>query len=223
MEKIPVFIVDDQNLFRQSLALLIESIDQFELLGDFDGGASLLKKLPDLIQNQVCIAIIDMDMPDINGIELNRILLDKYPNIRVIILSVHINPLLITQMMDARASAYLAKNCDKNELIIAIQAVHKTGFYINREVLKAIQSGAKQKNQTQKNLDNLPIHLSEREKQILQLICLEHNSAEIGKELYLSIRTVEGHRISLLAKTGSRTLVGLVSFAIKHGLFTIPV
>jgi DNA-binding NarL/FixJ family response regulator len=126
-------------------------------------------------------------------------------------------------MIDARAAAYLAKNCDKNELITAIQTVHKTGFYFNHEVLSALQHSANHRAQTQKNLTNLPVKLTEREKQILKLICKEYSNAEIGKELYLSTRTVEGHRNNLITKTGCKNTAGLVIFAIKHSLFELAI
>jgi DNA-binding NarL/FixJ family response regulator len=221
MEKIKVFIIDDQNLFRQSLALLINSIEQLELLGDFEGGDSFIANLPGLTKSQTYIAIVDMDMPGMNGIELNGYLHDHYPQIKVIILSVHINPSLIAQMIHAKASAYLEKNCDKDELVMAIQSVYKTGFYFNKKVLQAIQENANSKARVQKNLDSLSVKLTSREKQILELICKEHNNSEIGEKLHLSSRTIEGHRINLLTKTGCRNTAGLVLFAIKHSLFSI--
>jgi DNA-binding NarL/FixJ family response regulator len=223
MEKIPVFIVDDQNLFRQSLALLINSVNNFELSGDFNSASSFLKSLTGIPKDQTYVALVDIDMPVMNGIELNKILHEQYPQIKVIILSVHVNTLLITKMIDARASAYLAKNCNKDELITAIQSVHKTGFYFNREVLKAFRENVGyHSTQVEKNPDNLPIKLTDRDKQIIKLICQEHNNVEIGKKLYLSPRTIEGHRINLLTKTGCRNTAGLVLFAIKYGLFPIP-
>ncbi|MDB4926664.1 response regulator transcription factor [Mucilaginibacter sp.] len=221
MEKIHVFIVDDQNLFRQSLSLLINSVDEFVLSGDFESGDSFIQKLPDVIENRTYIAIVDIDMPGMNGIELNEILHDQYPQIKVIILSVHINPSLIAQMIHAKASAYLEKNCDKDELIMAIQSVYKTGFYFNKKVLKAIQNNTNNKAFAKTMLDNLPVKLSHREKQIIELVCKEHNNAEMAQKLYLSPRTIEGHRINLLTKTGCRNTAGLVLFAIKYGLFII--
>jgi DNA-binding NarL/FixJ family response regulator len=221
MEKIGIFIVDDQNLFRQSLALLINSIDEFELVGDFEDGNSFIKKLPALLTNQTYVAIIDMDMPGMNGIELNEYLHEHYPQIRVIILSVHVSPSLIAQMIHAKASAYLEKNCDKDELVAAIQSVYKTGFYFNRKVLQAIQDNAVKKISTEKKLDNLAIKLSTREKQILELICGEYSTTEIAEKIYVSARTIEGHRKRLLTKTGCRNTAGLVLFSIKYGIFTI--
>ena len=220
MEKIHILIVDDQNLFRQSLAVLINSIEQFKLTGDFESGKALLEKLPQLNKERLYIAIIDLDMPGMNGIELNDILHRQYPNIRVIILSIHINPVLITQLIDAKAVAYLAKNCDKQELITAVRAVYKTGFYFNLNVLQAIQHSANHKAHAQKALSNLPAKITDRETEVLKLICCELSSAEIGEKLYLSTRTVEMHRNNLLIKTGCRNTAGLVLFAIKYNLYS---
>jgi DNA-binding NarL/FixJ family response regulator len=221
MEKISVFIVDDQNLFRQSLALLINSIEEFELIADFESGNMFVKELPGLVTDKTYIAIIDMDMPGMNGIELNEYLHDKYPQIKVIILSVHVSPSLIAQMIHAKASAYLEKNCDKDELVMAIQSVYRTGFYFNRKVLKAIQDNVVNKTTTQKKLDRLTIKLSIREKQILELICREYNTTEIAEKIFVSARTIEGHRKRLLTKTGCRNTAGLVLFSVKYGIFTL--
>lgn len=223
MSKIPVFIVDDQNLFRQTLSLLINSINDFTVAGDFESGNAFVEKLPQLVDKETYIAIVDMDMPRMNGIELNEILHEQYPQIKVIILSVHINPSLIAQMIHAKASAYLEKNCDKEELILAIQSVYKTGFYFNRNVLKAIQDNANRKNSIQQSLATLQIKLTNREKQILEYICKEYNNTEIAQAMFLSPRTVEGHRINLLSKTGCRNSAGLVLFALKYGFYTLPI
>jgi len=223
MGKINIAIVDDQNLFRQSLGLLVDSVEQFNLVSESDNGNSFLEKLagPDAIMP--AIALVDMDMPGMNGIELNTVLQQKYPDIKVLVLSVHTEPLLIAQMINAGAAGYLAKNCDMDELVLAIETAYKTGFYLNSNSLKALQHSANHKAKAQKEISNIPVKLSDREKEILQLICSELSNAEIGEKLFLSPRTVEGHRNNLLTKIGCRNTAGLVLFAIKHSLFQIPV
>ena len=221
MEKISVAIVDDQNLFRQSLALLINSVEEFTLVTDSAGGQEFLNTLK-TTTTPVDVAVIDMDMPGMNGIELNKALHEQYPEIKVIILSVHVNEALITKMINAGAASYLAKNCDKDELILAINTVHKTGFYFNNDALNAIRNSANHRNTSQTILSGLQIALTRREKQVLELICKEFNNAEIADQLYLSVRTVEGHRNNLIIKTNCRNTAGLVLFAIKFGLFEIP-
>ena len=161
-----------------------------------------------------------MNMPGMNGIELNEILHAQYPSLKVIVLSVHTQERVIAKMINAGASAYLAKNCNKEELITAIQTVYTTGFYINKQTLIAIQAASAQRNKAIKNL-NAPFDLTSRELEILELICKECGSAEIAEKLFLSVRTVEGHRNSLLLKTQSRNTAGLVLYAIRHQLFEV--
>jgi DNA-binding NarL/FixJ family response regulator len=223
MDKIKISIVDDQNLFRESLALLIDTVGGFEIVSASDSGLTFLEKLKDVDIKRPEIVLLDMDMPGMNGIELNSILNKEYPYIRIIVLSVHVQPLLIAQMINAGAAAYLAKNCNKEELILAIETVHKTGFYFNNSVLRAIQNAGSNKMSVQRSINNIPVHLTGREIQILRLICKEMSNAEIAEELFLSTRTVEGHRNNLLIKTGCRNTAGLVLFAIKYSVVQLPV
>jgi len=223
MDKIKISIVDDQNLFRESLALLIDTVDAFEIVSASDSGLTFLEELKDANVTKPEIVLLDMDMPGMNGIELNGILNKEYPHMRVIVLSVHVQPLLIAQMINAGAAAYLAKNCNKEELILAIETVHKTGFYFNNSVLKAIQTASTKKISAQRSISNLPVHLTGREIQVLRLICKEMSNAEIAEKLFLSTRTVEGHRNNLLIKTDCRNTAGLVLFAIKYSVVQLPV
>lgn len=221
MSKINIAIVDDQNIFRQSLAMVMTYTENFELVAECAGGQQLLDKLATEAL-KVDVAIIDMDMPGMNGIELNKLLQKHYPHIRVIILSVHINDILVTQMINAGAASYLAKNCDKDELTLAVNTVFKTGFYFTPSVLKAIRNSANHKPHPVDILTALPVPLSDREVAVLQLVCKEFSNAEIGAELYLSARTVEGHRTRIINKINCRNTAGMVLFAIKHGLFELP-
>lgn len=223
MEKIKISIVDDQNLFRESLALLIGAINGFDLVSASENGLTFLQKLTNENIARPDVVLLDMDMPGMNGIELNNILHKNYSAIKVIVLSVHVQPLLIAQMINAGAAAYLAKNCNKNELIMAVETVYKTGYYFNTDVLKAIQQSAGHKATAQKTINKVPVHLTRREIQVLQLICKELSNAEIAEKLYLSVRTIEGHRNNLLVKTGCRNTAGLVLFAIRYSLFELPV
>ncbi len=215
MNKIRVAIADDQNLFRQSLGALIKTIPEFQLIVEAENGLDFLAKLK-LLSHLPDVALIDIDMPLMNGVELNTILHQQYPGIKVIILSIHMEESLIAQLIDAGAAAYLVKNCDKDELVTAIQAVYKSGFYINYKIYKAVQENATNKNKPYRSLTNVPIELTIREKQILNLICRECTNYEIAENLFLSVRTIEGHRTNLLLKIGCRNTAGLVLFAVKN-------
>ena len=214
---IRIGLTDDQLLFRQGIASLIRSIKEFDLVVEADNGIDCLEKLS-LIPDPPDIILMDMEMPGMDGIELNKILHTKYPSIKVIVLSVHANERLIANMIEAGASGYLVKNCDKEELLASIQSVISTGYYINTNVLKAIQLASDKKNKKLKNVSHIDIDISEREKEILGLICKELSNAEIAEKLFISIRTVEGHRNNLLIKTGCKNTAGLVVFAIKNRL-----
>lgn len=220
MNTIKIAIVEDQLLFRQSLATLIKSYQEFELIAEAGNGKSFLeiiKMLPQLPD----VALVDMNMPEINGVELNTILHRHYPAIKVIALSVYSQERFITKMIDAGACGYLLKNCDTLELVNAIHTVQKNGFYLTGYTLDAIRNAAQYRNRSITNINHIPIELTNREQEILQLICSEYNNAEISEKLFLSIRTVEGHRNNLLLKTGCRNTAGLVLFAVKHNLFEV--
>ena len=214
---IRIALTDDQLLFRQGLASLISGVSGLELVMEADNGIDCLEKLSSM-PDPPDIILMDMEMPGTDGIELNKALHAKYPSIKVIVLSVHANERLIAHMIEAGASGYLVKNCDKEELLAAIDSVISSGYYISTNVLKAIQAAAGKKNKTLKNVSHIDIDISEREKEILGLICKELSNAEIAEKLFISIRTVEGHRNNLLLKTGCKNTAGLVVFAIKNKL-----
>lgn len=221
MNKIKVAIADDHKIFGQSLGMLIQAVSDFELLFVAENGLDFLEKLkaapapPD-------VALLDIDMPGMNGMELNRQLHRNKTGIRVIMLSVHLEEELITQVIDDGAASYLAKNCDKDDLIKAVRMVYDEGFYINQLTLRALTLAAKTRNKSPKKLKPVQETLTDRERDILDLICKEYNNIEIAQILFISVRTVEGHRNNLLTKTNSRNTAGLVLFAIRHELFEMP-
>ncbi len=122
-------------------------------------------------------------------------------------------------MIDAGANGYLAKNCELEELETAIRNVYTTGFYFNAAALKAMRNAGLHRNKRLKNINNIQFDITTREHEVLLLICKEYTTAEIAAQLYLSTRTIEGHRNNLLEKTGCKNTAGLVIFAMKSHLF----
>jgi DNA-binding NarL/FixJ family response regulator len=216
MEKISVAIIDDQNIFRQILGLSLGSVSEFEIWGDFPDGEAFLNQLR--ISNLLPdVAVMDIDMPQMNGIELNTRLQQEFPLIKTIILSQHTEPKVIAGLIHAGASAYLDKGCTQKELFLAIQTVYKAGYYMNASVLKSLSQSGK---------PLMPDHaadglLSSRELEVLQMICREYTNNEIADRLYLSTKTIDFHRANLLKKTNSRNVAGLVIYAVKHNLIDI--
>ncbi|TGE28370.1 response regulator transcription factor [Hymenobacter metallicola] len=212
-------VVDDQNLFRESLIALIGSEPDLEHVAEAGDGASFLAlcatlpALPDIV-------LMDMNMPGLNGVELNEALQRQYPSVKVIVLSVHAQERLMAKMITAGAVGYLAKNCNKDELLLAIRAVYRTGFYMSPQVLRAIRQTHSYR-PTSGSLLPGEAELTNREKEVLHLICQQYSNAEIAEKLFLSVRTVEGHRNNLLLKTGCRNTAGLVLFAVKNQLHEV--
>jgi len=219
MKNIRIALVDDQQLFREGIASIIELQPEFELLLEAENGQDFLLALEqaDILPD---IALVDMEMPVMDGIELNNQIQRLYPQIKVIILSMYTKERLMAKMIHDGASGYLAKNCNKQELILALQTTYKTGFYMNMQVLKAMQHTSLQTHAL-KNDNGVVIEISPREREVLQYICQEHTNGEIAEKLFINIRTVDGHRNNLLTKTGCRNTAGLVLFAIKHHIFEV--
>ncbi|PZP48839.1 MAG: DNA-binding response regulator [Pseudopedobacter saltans] len=220
MNTINIALIDDQELFRDGMSALLASAPDCQVVMQAENGAVFLEQLDkaDLVLPH--IALVDLEMPIMDGIALNEQLQKKYPTIKVIILSSHSRERLVAHMIQSGASGYLLKNSDKAELLMAIRMVYSSGFYINAYTLKSIQTQSSQKDNI-KSVDGIAIDLTEREKEILQLVCQEYSNAEIAEKLFLSPRTVEGHRNNLLAKTGCRNTAGLVIFAVKSHLYDV--
>ncbi|WP_298732852.1 response regulator transcription factor [uncultured Chitinophaga sp.] len=214
---IRIAIADDHTLFRQSLALLLQQAPGMELVAEAADGPSLLQALA-AMPSLPDIALIDIDMPGMNGVELNEHLQASYPQVKVVVLSIYTQERIISRMINAGASAYLFKNCEKEEFIQAIETTYKSGFYVNKQVFEALQRVKKPSTEL-KNINAIAIELTNRETEVLRLICQEYNNSEIAEKLALSVRTVEGHRNNLLLKTGCRNTAGLVLFAIRYGFF----
>jgi DNA-binding NarL/FixJ family response regulator len=222
MEITRIAIVDDQLLFRQGLAALIAGVKNFELVLEAASG----KELEDLLKQAAIlpdILLMDMKLPDTTGMELNAMVQKEYPSVRVIVVSMYEQERLIYRMIEAGACGYLAKNCDKQELINAIETTLKSGFYFNYNTMKVMRNAGVYKNQVLHNINNIPIELTQREEEVLKLICREFTNAEIATQLFLSTRTVDGHRNNLLMKTGCKNTAGLVVFAIRNSLFEVNI
>lgn len=220
MSEILISLIDDQHLFRSGLAALIRSVPGFMLLSEAENGRLFLDELESSGQLPH-IALIDMEMPVMNGVELNAVLQKNYPTIKVIVLSTYNQERFVAKMIEAGACGYLTKNCEIEELKAAIHSTYRNGFYFTQETLAAMRNASQYRSADIKNLSNIAIDLTAREKEVLTLLCQELSNIEIGERLFISPRTVEGHRNNLLTKTGCRNTAGLVIFAIRNNLFQI--
>jgi DNA-binding NarL/FixJ family response regulator len=211
MNDIKVAIADDHNLFREGIRMIISSIDGISICLEADGGKDLIEQLK---TTPVDIVLLDIEMKDMNGIDALKEISSLQIKPKVIILSMHTEQRMMSYMMEQGASGYLPKDVKKEELEKAIRIVHEKGIYLSEIVSRSLLSGLKSKSNKY-----LPaIDLSPREKEVLTLICQEYTTQEIGKKLFISERTVEGHRKHLCVKLEAKNTAGLVKKALQLNL-----
>lgn len=218
---IKIGLLEDQLLFRKGMMAILAAWPNLEVVFESAEGYSILKKLE---ETEVLpdVMLVDLSLPpdekrEFSGLDVTRVLRDKFPDMKVLILSVHEDDHFIAMLMKNGAHGYLIKESSPREVYDAIVSVHTRGFYVNEKTLRAIQGNTSKK----KNKITLPaitglVTLTKREEEILQLICQQKTTEEIAAELFISPKTVDGHRNNLLQKTGSRNVVGLVAFALTR-------
>ena len=213
-QKINIILADDHELFRDGLAGFIRRRPHLVLLDQAGNGGELLEKVllqkPDLV-------ITDIEMPEIDGIECTRRILERLPDMRILALSMHQEDNLILDMLDAGARGYILKNADKQELLDAIDAVMNNECWFCNNSPRHIASLLRRLPDSGKPAEK--IHFTPREKEVIRLICEQRSSREIGELLHIGTRTVEGVRAALLEKMQARNTAGIVLFAIRHELF----
>lgn len=210
---IKIALVDDEVLFRKGISFLLEREENIEILFEASNGDELISNL-NAIDTKPDIVIMDLKMPVLNGVEATKIIRKLFPEIKIIALTSYETKSFITNMIQVGAVAYLIKNTTPKDLVNTINEVAKKGFFYNENILKTIQDSIPSSKNSKINLESG--FLSPREIEILQLICNQKTTAEIAEELFLSPRTVEGHRNNLLLKTESRNIAGLVVYAIQN-------
>lgn len=215
---INIAFADDQALFRKGMIGLINSFKNIQVIIEAENGKDLLQQLSES-KKPVQVTIIDINMPVLNGIETMQAIRNQFPYIKNIILTVHEEDKYINKLIEEGANAYLAKNAEIAEVENAINAVVNQDYYFNEKTIAAMHSYVQRKKN--KSLQQQTDEITNREKEILQLICKEYTSAEIAEKLFISERTVNGHRNNLLLKTGCKNTAGLVLYAIKNELFDI--
>jgi DNA-binding NarL/FixJ family response regulator len=213
MGKIRIIIADDHQLFRNGLKILLNSFPEFEVTGEASNGKEFLELLKTV---QADIALMDINMPEMDGIEATRKGIKINPSVSVIALSMYGEEEYYYKMVDAGAKGFLLKDSDISEVKEAILAVVKGGSYFSQELLYHVIQKIKHREQETKSAN-----LSKREREILAKICEGLSNQEIAEALFISKRTVDKHRANLLGKTNSKNTASLILFAIKNKLIEI--
>lgn len=203
-KSIRIYLVDDHKIFVKGVATLLDSENDLDVIGyAFDAKTTL----DFLKENEVDVLLTDIQMPDMNGIELTRIVKEEYPQIRVIGLSMYDKAEIISDLIGAGAEGYLLKDIEKDELMESVHQVVSGSIYYSGSISKTILESLSRKDL-----------LTPRERQIIKLIVAEYTNAMLADELCISEYTVESHRKNIFRKTQAKSIVGLVKFAYENKL-----
>jgi len=213
MEKIKVIITDDHQMVAEGIKSLVEMDDSMEVLQIAYNGRELLHLLEFLSPD---IVLMDIDMPIMNGMEAMQQIRKYYPDLKVIIISMHEEKGLVKKLTEAGAKGFLFKNSEKDELIWAIKKVYQGSNYFTSKLTLDLINQHKSPFQND-SLDTKKALLTEREIEILKLIAEGLSNKEIGEKLYISHRTVDTHRTNLMKKLEVNNIAGLIRYAIKKG------
>lgn len=221
-QKITLALADDELLFRQGLRGIIEKDDAFEVLFDASDGKDLMAQLRKA-EIKPHIVITDLKMPEMSGVDVTIAITEEFPEIKIIALTSYFTKPFIINMINIGAVAYLAKNSTPKLMVHTIKEVAAKGFFYDNQVLSYLKKGVA----NPKNL-SMPAafdenHFTKREIEVLELICKQLSTKEIADQMFLSPRTVDGHRNKLLNKTQSKNIAGLVVYAIKHDLVILDI
>jgi DNA-binding NarL/FixJ family response regulator len=215
-EPIKIVIVDDHDLFREGVKYILSKVPEFHIVGDASNGADYLEKLntakPDIV-------LMDIDMPRMNGFEATQRSLDKYPDLKIITLSMHGDQGHYMRMIELGVKGFVLKDAGIGQLKDAIIEVYQGRNFFSQELLMNIilrKESSPSGEQLRRKLE-----ISERELEVLQLICKACTNKQIADSLFISPKTVEGHKAKLMEKTESSNAVALVLFAIKNHLVEI--
>lgn len=217
---IKVLIVDDHKIVRDGIKALLQNTKNIQWVGDCKDGSEVVGFLNNKV---VDVILMDIMMETINGIEASKIVLEKYPDIRILALSMNNEYDYIQEMLKVGAAGYILKNSSYEDLVTAIETVATGKPYFSPEVTdivmnKYMHQGKKTKS-TSKN-QSLVDQLTKRELEILELIAQELTNIEIAEKLFISRRTVDTHRRNLLQKIGVKNSIGLIRFAYSNGLIS---
>lgn len=211
---IKVAIADDHKIFRKGVILSLRSYTNIKFVMEADNGEDLISKIPESMPD---VILCDLKMPVKDGIDATKVISREYPNIRVIILTMFEDDRFVGHLMDCGAAGYLLKSTDPAEIKRAIMDVMRTGFYLNPFVNRILIKKNYSKQKFNPSLTS-EVVLSDREKEVLTLVCMEFTAQEIAAKMDISARTVEAIKDRLMERFGVKNSVGLVFYAMKNQL-----
>lgn len=213
-----IALVDDHELLRSGLAGLISSFPNFEVLFEAKHGKEFIEKVN--FENPPEIVLLDITMPVMDGYETALWIKEKLPNTKVLVLSMLSNDMAIIRMLRNGVKGYILKESKPEVFKQALESVRNGDFYVNELVRDKLFNYVTNEDDIDVNTNTL-LNISDGEAQFLQWLCLDKSYKEIAKEMFVSVRTIDTHRDNLFRKLAINTRVGLVVFAIKHGITSL--
>lgn len=215
MVNVKIALADDHKIVRDGIKTMLESQPEIEVVAEASDGNEILEKLDG---TSVDLVIMDISMPEKDGIEATKEIKEKHPNVKVLALTMSNDDLHIRQMIQAGASGYIMKSAGRKDLKNAIDTIMNGKHYFSDEATQSIMMDLVKGKGKSTTMD--AVHITDRELEILELIVQEYTNQEIAEKLFISSRTVDAHRRNLLQKTGARNTAGLVKYAFQHNLIS---
>jgi len=217
VRKITVFLADDHTIVRKGLLSLLLEQEDIEVVGEAENGRDALNQIETL---QPDVAVLDITMPLLNGLEVTRQIKRYWPHIQVVILTVHTAEEYVFQVLEAGASGYIVKQAAPRELIMAIQSADAGEIFLSPLISHTIVQEYIARAQSASTADGFS-SLTEREHEILQLLAEGYSARDIARMLVISIKTVETHRANLMHKLDIDNLAELIKYALRKGVITL--
>ena len=215
--KISVLVADDHAIIREGLRVMLGSQPDMEVVGTASNGYEAIQFVD---QNEPDVVVIDISMPELNGIEAIARMLPQHPHLKVIVLSIHETKPYVYRTLKAGAKGYLIKETAGLEVVDAVRAVQRGERYLSQRIADLLTDISFRQLETSMDVNPLDA-LSPREREILQLVAEGRTSQEIGERLSISSKTVDTYRSRLMHKIGVEDMAGLVKFAIQHGVISL--
>lgn len=215
MKPIRILLADDHTIVRQGFKALLETIPEFEVVAEAADGIEAVDQIE---ETRPDVALIDIMMPNLNGLEATKTATRRKSGAKIIILSMHANSTYAVRALKNGAHGYVLKDADQDEIVTAIKTVMNGGRYISPQISDEVLTALIE---TDQNTDDLLEELTPRERQVLQMIAEGNSNKEIAEKLVLSIRTIETHRSNLMIKLKIGSQAKLVHFAIQSGLVSL--
>ena len=214
MNTITVGIADDHKIFRKGVILSLRQYTNISFVFEAENGEELLKELE---TTQPDVVLMDLRMPGKDGIETTKEVSKRFPDVKVLILTMFEDERFVSHLMENGANGYMLKNADPAEIKKAIMEVMARGYYLNNFVNRVLLKKSANKNKAIPSL-NSEIVMSDKEKEVVRLLCMEYTAAEIAQKMEISPRTVESIKDRLMERFGLKNTAGLVFFAVKNNM-----